>query len=151
MYRRILVPVDGSPTARRGLDEAIALARATGAAIRVLHVIDEPYAALGIDGICGAPGAILDLLRENAQRIVDEAAAPARAAGVAVDDAIEDSLHGRVCDLVAKAAVDWKADLLVIGTHGRRGLDRLLLGSDAEQILRTAPVPVLLVRGKEPA
>jgi len=82
---------------------------------------------------------------------VDEAAAPARAAGVAVDDAIEDSLHGRVCDLVAKAAVDWKADLLVIGTHGRRGLDRLLLGSDAEQILRTAPVPVLLVRGKEPA
>jgi nucleotide-binding universal stress UspA family protein len=51
-----------------------------------------------------------------------------------------------VCDLVAAAAKSWSVELVVIGTHGRRGLGRLLLGSDAEQILRLSPVPVLLVR-----
>ena len=51
-----------------------------------------------------------------------------------------------MCDLVAKAAKEWPAELVVIGTHGRRGVGRLLLGSDAEQILRLSPVPVLLVR-----
>ena len=141
MYRRILVPIDGSPTARRGLDEAIALAREAGGAIRVLHVIDEPYAALGLDGF--AAGASGD--------IVDDGAAAVRAASVPVETAIEDSASGRVCELVAKDATDWRADLVVIGTHGRRGTRRLFLGSDAEQISRIAPVPVLLVRGAGPA
>jgi nucleotide-binding universal stress UspA family protein len=151
MYRRILVPIDGSPTARRGLAEAITLAREAGGAIRVLHVVDEPYAALGLDGFVGAAGDIVELLQQNARRIVDEGAAAVRAAGVAVDAVVDDSLHGPVCELVAKAAADWQADLIVIGTHGRRGTQRLFLGSDAERISRMAPVPVLLVRGGEPA
>ncbi|MGN6529978.1 MAG: universal stress protein [Burkholderiaceae bacterium] len=152
MYRRILVPIDGSPTARRGLDEAIALAREAGGAIRVLHVIDEPYAALGLDGFAaGASGDIVELLQANARHIVDDGAAAVRAAGVPVETAIEDSASGRVCELVAKDATDWRADLVVIGTHGRRGTRRLFLGSDAEQISRIAPVPVLLVRGAGPA
>ena len=69
MYRRILVPIDGSPTARRGLAEAIDLAREAGGAIRVLHVVDEPYTALGLDGFVGASGDIVELLQQNARRI----------------------------------------------------------------------------------
>ena len=68
-------------------------------------------------------------------------------AGVAVEGTLREVVAGRVCDLVQEAAVAWPADLIVIGTHGRRGVQRLLLGSDAEQILRSATVPVLLVRG----
>ena len=55
-------------------------------------------------------------------------------------------LPGRVCDVVVEQAKEFGADLIVLGTHGRRGVSRLLVGSDAEQIVRVAPVPVLLVR-----
>ena len=150
MYKRILVPVDGSPTSRRGLAEAISLAREAKGKLRVLHVIDEPFTALGLDGFCGAAGDILNLLRENAQRIVDDAVHEAKAAGVDADSAIEDGLEGRLFELAAQQARRWDADLIVIGTHGRRGINRTLLGSDAELILRDSPVPVLLVRGGAP-
>ena len=71
--------------------------------------------------------------------------------GIAVDTVLFDGLGGRLCDRVAEQAKDWRADLIVLGTHGRRGVSRVLLGSDAEQVLRTAPVPVLLVRASEAA
>jgi len=147
MYRRILVPIDGSPTARAGLDEAIRLARQTGASLRIFHAIDDPFTALGIDEVVAAPRNIDALLEQNARRIVDEGMAAARQGGVYADSEIEDRLHGQLQDLVAKAALDWKADLIVMGTHGHRGMVRMLLGSDAEQILRDAPVPVMLVHG----
>jgi len=67
---------------------------------------------------------------------------------VPVDGVLLDTFNRRLCDLVVRAARDWPADLVVIGTHGRRGVGRLLLGSDAEQILRLSPVPVLLVRAQ---
>ena len=146
MYRRILVPVDGSPTARRGLDEAIRLARQTGASLRLFHAIDDPFTALGIDEVVQAPRDVEALLAQNARRIVDEGMAASRLAGVYADSEIEDRLHGPLQDLVAAAARKWKADLIVIGTHGHRGMVRMLLGSDAEQIVRHASVPVLLVR-----
>jgi len=66
---------------------------------------------------------------------------------VSCDSELADRLDGRVCDLVTQSARTCGADLIVIGTHGRRGVGRLMLGSDAEQILRLSPVPVLLVRG----
>jgi nucleotide-binding universal stress UspA family protein len=69
------------------------------------------------------------------------------AAGIKVDTLLRDSFEGRVCDLVVDSAKAWPADVIVIGTHGRRGVGRLLIGSDAEQIVRYARVPVLLVRG----
>jgi nucleotide-binding universal stress UspA family protein len=148
MYRRILVPIDGSPTARRGLDAAIRLARQTGASLRLFHAIDDPFTALGIDDVVAAPRNIDALLERNARRIVDEGLAAAARAGVAADDEIEYRLHGPLPDLVAEAARGWTADLIVIGTHGRRGVTRMLAGSDAEQILRAAPVPVMMVRGE---
>jgi nucleotide-binding universal stress UspA family protein len=59
-----------------------------------------------------------------------------------------ESLNGRLCDHVNQQVTDWKADLIVLGTHGRRGASRWLLGSDAEQVLRSAAVPVLLIRAE---
>ena len=71
------------------------------------------------------------------------------AAGVGVDTVCRETFGGRLCDIVVEEATQWNADLIVIGTHGRRGVGRMLIGSDAEQIVRVAPVPVLLVRGSE--
>lgn len=146
MYQRILVPVDGSACARRGLSEAIALARLTGARIRLVHVVDEPLVAIGADVAAGAAEDLVKVAREAGQRTLADATETVKLAGIPVDDLMLDSFDGRLCDLVVKAIGAWAADLVVIGTHGRRGVGRLLLGSDAEQILRLSPVPVLLVR-----
>ena len=147
MYQRILVPVDGSAPSKRALEEAVSVAKMTGAQIRVIHVIDEPFMALGVDGFSGSPGDIIELMQEAGRGIVGAAVAQVRAAGIACDSALADSLHGRICDLVVDQARRWQADLIVIGTHGRHGVARAVLGSDAEQMLRVSPVPVLLVHG----
>ncbi len=146
MYQRILVPVDGSDCADRGLSEAMALARLTGARIRLVHVIDEPLVAIGADVAAGAAEDLVAIAREAARRVLADATEKVRLAGIRVSDVLLDSFDGRLCDLVVNAVKVWSADLVVIGTHGRRGVGRLLLGSDAEQILRLSPVPVLLVR-----
>ncbi|MEP6505450.1 MAG: universal stress protein [Betaproteobacteria bacterium] len=146
MYQRILVPVDGSACANRGLSEAISMARLCGAQIRIVHVIDEPVVALGSGAAAGVGADVIALTREAAERVLADATEFVKSAGIAVDHVLLDSFDGRLCDLVVKAVKVWRADLLVIGTHGRRGLGRFLLGSGAEQILRLSPVPVLLVR-----
>jgi nucleotide-binding universal stress UspA family protein len=146
MYQRILVPVDGSDCANRGLSEAMALARLTGARIRLVHVIDEPLVAIGADVAAGAAEDLVAIAREAARQVLADATEKVKLAGLQVDDVLLDSFDGRVCELVTDAVRTWPADLVVIGTHGRRGVGRLLLGSDAEQILRLSPVPVLLVR-----
>lgn len=145
MYERILVPVDGSPTANQGLAEAIKLAKLTGASLRIVHVVDELTFATGYET---ATGDLIGLLREAGAQILSAAKAVAEAAGVEAETALPEVFGSRLCDIVGEQATLWGADLIVIGTHGRRGLGRLLIGSDAEQIVRTAPVPVLLVRGR---
>ena len=150
MYQRILAPVDGSACSKQGLAEAIGIAKLTGGRIRVVHVIDEPFVAMGVDGAMAGGANLLEVIREGAEQVLADAEATVRKAGVEVDRQLLDSLEGRMCDLVVKAARDWRADLIVIGTHGRRGVGRMLLGSGAEQILRLAPAPVLLVRSPEP-
>jgi nucleotide-binding universal stress UspA family protein len=147
MYQRILVPVDGSPTSNRGLAEAIAFARLTGGRLCLIHVVDDMTLALGVGAFTGKTE-VVPLLREGGEEIVAAARQQVERTGVPVEVVLRDTRAGRVCDFVVEEATAWSADLIVIGTHGRRGLGRLLLGSDAEQILRLAPVPVLLVRGQ---
>ncbi|MGZ5891079.1 MAG: universal stress protein [Caldimonas sp.] len=143
MYTRILVPVDGSPTSMRGLDEAIKLAKLTGAAIRLVHVVDQLTFATGYETYTGD---VVGMLREAGEQILGEAKARVEAAGIAATTFLCETFGTRVCDLVIDQARQGQADLIVIGSHGRRGMGRLMLGSDAEQILRMAPVPVLVVR-----
>ncbi|HTT09337.1 MAG TPA: universal stress protein [Burkholderiaceae bacterium] len=145
MYERILVPVDGSATSDLGLTEAIKLARLTGARLMLLHAVDIAGIAVTPEAAAVTPK-LFDVMREAGEQILAKATTAARTAGIAAETTLVDTLTGRICDLVIDEAKKWRADLIVIGTHGRRGVGRFLLGSDAEQIMRLAPVPVLLVR-----
>lgn len=146
MYQNILVPIDGSTTSSKGLDEAIQLAKHTGGRLRLIHVIDDLSLALVMDAYSGYSGNWRDELRLDALRLLDSARAKAAAQGVAAEAVLRDTYHSAVHEQVLAEAASSHADLIVIGTHGRRGLGRWMLGSSAEQILRMAPVPVLLVR-----
>ena len=151
MYQRILVPVDGSEPSNRALSTAIGLAKAFGARLRVVHVIEELAYLSGYDQFGGYSGELIRAMREAGDKVLADSQAQARAAGVEVDAMLFDQFGERLGETVAKAAQMWNADLIVTGTHGRRGVSRAVLGSGAEQILRLAPVPVLSVRTPEAA
>jgi nucleotide-binding universal stress UspA family protein len=151
MYQRILVPVDGSPTSNLGLDEAVKLAKLTGGRLRLLHVVDQMPFVMAAEGYAAMSADILGMLKEAGQKILDEARKRVEKEGVPVDDKLFESLDARLCDRVLEQIESWQADVVVLGTHGRRGVRRMLLGSDAELVLRTATVPVLLVRGEPPS
>jgi nucleotide-binding universal stress UspA family protein len=145
MYKRILVPVDGSPTSLCGLQEAIRLAKDQGAGLRLVHVIDEflmnsPYAPT-FDY-----QAFLTALRDAGNSILQKAQTLAREQGVQAESELHETIGGRTADKIIEAAQRWSADLIVMGTHGRRGVHRLLMGSDAELVLHSTPVPVLMIR-----
>jgi len=146
MYERILVPVDGSPTSNQGLDEAIQLAKLTGARLRLVHAVDELSFAMQADAMGSYAGELIDVVRQAGEATLQQAKARVEAAGIAVDSVMRDSFGGRVYELVVDEAAQWPADLIVLGSHGRRGIGRALMGSDAEQIARLSTVPVLLVR-----
>lgn len=148
MYKRILVPMDGSPTADKGLTEAIAMAKLGGSQLRLLHIVNELSIIIGAEGFPNTSAEVIALMREGGQSVLDAARTRVVAEGIPVEVQMHEVFGSRVGDSVLEEAVNWPADLIVIGTHGRRGLRRLVLGSDAEHILRGAPVPVLLVRGE---
>ncbi|MGG4052223.1 universal stress protein [Delftia tsuruhatensis] len=149
MYQHILVPVDGSPTSTKGLDEAIRLAKLSGGRLRLIHIIDDLSLALAMDAYSGVAGNWRNELHTHALTVLDMARDRAAAQGVSAEVVLRDIYKNTVHEQVLAEAADCHADLIVIGTHGRRGLGRWVLGSSAEQILRMAQVPVLLVRAPE--
>jgi nucleotide-binding universal stress UspA family protein len=144
-YRRILVPVDGSATSLRGLSEAIDLAKRERARICLVHVLDE-FFVLAAPETAVYSDRVIETLQRGGRRVLDKAAARVRAAGLQVSSVMPETVGGRAGDEIVRQAKKLKADLIVLGTHGRRGIKRLALGSDAEQVVRNAPVPVLVVR-----
>lgn len=149
MYQRILVPIDGSPTAAEGMAEAVKLAKLTGGQIRLMHVVDQLSYVAGFEGYGSLTADVIKVMNEAGERILRESKAQVESQGVQADTVLFDGFSGRVCDHVVEQARSWNADVIVLGTHGRRGIRRLVIGSDAEQIVRNAPVPVLLVRPRE--
>jgi nucleotide-binding universal stress UspA family protein len=147
MYHRILVPVDGSKTAARGLREAIRLAKDQQAKLRLIHVVDK-MAIIGVSEAGMDPKPVLARLARGGRMLLNGARLHAKKLGVDAETALYEPLTKRVADAVLREAKKWRADLIVMGTHGRRGVPRLVLGSDAEQVVRLAEVPVLLVRGR---
>ena len=148
MYKNILVPVDGSTSSLRGLAEALRIAKETRAAVRLVQAVNEFFIDVGY----GAPfitPEMIDTLRKGGQSILDEAASKAREQGVKPETVLLDRIGTRVADLILDQAKEWPADLIVMGTHGRRGLSRLAMGSDAEMVVRETSVPVLLVRSAD--
>jgi nucleotide-binding universal stress UspA family protein len=147
MYKRILVPVDGSATSARGLREAIRLAKDQGARVRLVHVVDESMAIGYVEsGLELQP--MIDGLVASGTRILKRASDAARKAGVRAESQLYESMAGSAAATILRDARKWRPELIVMGTHGRRGLRRVVLGSDAEHVLREATVPVLLVRGR---
>ncbi|MBB3176836.1 universal stress protein [Variovorax sp. Sphag1AA] len=151
MFQQILVPVDGSATSMKGLDQAIDVARLVNGRLRLIHVVDELSAAMAMDAYASYAGDWTGLLRETGAKLLAECRQKVEAAGITVDTVLRDTFEGPVHELVTQEAANWPADLIVLGTHGRRGAKRLFLGSSAEHILRSAPAPVLLVRAADQA
>jgi nucleotide-binding universal stress UspA family protein len=151
MFKKILVPIDGSPASNLGLNEAIKLAKDQGAKLRLFHLVDEYVAVSSMDGVTLDTGDLLDALRQTGKKIVAKGEAQARRHGLTPESVMLESFGGRAADFIVQQAKKWGADLIVLGTHGRRGVKRLVMGSDAEQVIRTTPVPVLLVRSKTAA
>lgn len=149
MYRKILVPVDGSHTSKMGLKEAIRLAKNQKATLRLMHVVDELVVMPSTEGAIYI-GDMFEGLREAGKRILKEAQAQVRRQGLKAQSVMLETVGARAADLVVRQAKKWGADIIVLGTHGRRGVRRLVMGSDAEEIVRTASVPVMLVRSRMP-
>jgi nucleotide-binding universal stress UspA family protein len=144
-YGRILVAVDGSRAADKGLREAIRVAKEGGAQLIVLHIVSEFYAYYAMEG-AGLTGDVYERLREEGRRILDKARALAERQRLEPKSVMRQVAAGSAAEAIVREAKKQRADLIVLGTHGRRGMTRLVMGSDAEEVVRTAPVPVLLVR-----
>jgi nucleotide-binding universal stress UspA family protein len=150
MFQRILVAVDGSPASNAGLRSALDLATDQNAALLAVHIIDDGKLPINFEGPVYPPAfvdAYYVAAEKNGRKVLDRAAAIAQRRGVKVTPVILRSRGSTVAEAVAAQARKLDADVIVLGTHGHRGLKRLLMGSDAEEVVRQAPVPVLLVRG----
>lgn len=145
MFRRILVPVDASPASAAGLRMAIDLARDQKARLRLVHLGKHiPPARRKREGMTVEE--LAEAMRKQGRKLLERQAALCRARGARADTALYVGLAGHPAGLILAEARKWRADLIVMGTHGRRGLRRMVLGSDAEEVIRTARVPVLLTR-----
>ncbi|MBI1989099.1 MAG: universal stress protein [Betaproteobacteria bacterium] len=147
MYQKILVPIDGSPASKRGLTEAIRLAKYHKARVRLIHVVDVFIVTPTLES-----GRYVDEIqksfRDAGRRLLKDAEALVRKHGITVDSVMFEIVGAHAAGIIVEQAKKWRADIIVIGTHGRRGVLRLVMGSDAEEVVRTSPVPVLLVRPK---
>ncbi|HEY7986206.1 MAG TPA: universal stress protein [Methylophilaceae bacterium] len=140
MYRNILCPIDGSPTSSAGMREAITLAKALKSRVRFIYVLDMLIYAT-------APGLdMTEQIRASGQAILDKAIEKAAIAGVDASSQILETSGMSVSDAILDEAKNWKAQTIVMGTHGRHGVTHLVMGSDAENVVKSSTVPVLVVR-----
>lgn len=145
MYERILIATDGSPAATRALEDAIALTDQFGSSLVVLSVAQNPMAhTVDPEVPSQAYHRIEKALEEAAQGVVDDAVALARSHGIEVRGVTHRAQRAQAG--ILKVAAEEDADLIVVGTHGRSGVKRFLLGSVAEGVVRSSPIPVLTVR-----
>ena len=144
MYETILFPTDGSDASLGSLDHALELAGTYDAVLHVLYVVDTSYPYGDFDGVGVDLTPVFEALREEGERTIETVEERAGDADVdAVGATREDSVVHRA---ILEYADEVDADLIVMGTHGRRGLNRWLLGSVTERIVRAANAPVLTVR-----
>jgi nucleotide-binding universal stress UspA family protein len=146
MYERILVPVDGTDVAKRGLLEAMRLSKALGnSTLRLVHIVDDSALALNPEtGIAAAP--LVADFAESGRQILEEARALAASQQIDAEVVLHENFTGRVADLIVDEARKWRAQLIVMGTHASGGIRHAVMGSDAEAVLHGAEVPLLLVR-----
>jgi nucleotide-binding universal stress UspA family protein len=145
-YRRILHASDFSPASRRAFDEALRLAKANDAELMLVHIVEAVHPVVQ-DYMAAAQvneRQLVTSYRSAAGKRIDALSRKARAAGVRVKARL---VEGDPREVIAAAAKRTRADLVVVGTHGRTGLKKLVLGSVAARVVATSPCPVLTVRG----
>lgn len=141
MYKHILIAVDGSEASRAALNDGLNLAREQGAKAMLLHVF-EPIVTSSTHGLVD----LTQAMRAEGEHIAGAALEEARKAGVEARSKVINAEGRRVASAIVEEANASGVDLIVLGTHGRRGLEHLVLGSVAEGVARRAEVPVLLIR-----
>jgi nucleotide-binding universal stress UspA family protein len=144
MYKRILVPIDGSRASTQGLREALRFAKDQNAKVRIVHIVDEAALAQYPEAI-DATGQILDTFINGGKKTLKNAMALAKRQGIEAECVLHEKLLGSLSDLILKEAKEWKSDIIVMGTHANTGIKHLLLGSNAEDIARSSRIPVLIV------
>ncbi|HGL4257092.1 universal stress protein [Burkholderia dolosa] len=148
MYTNIMVAVDGSPSSNRALDEGLKMAQLCGARLFAVFVVDKSI--LFAYGGHMEPEALLDEIRRHGAALLRSARRTISHAAVNGDtELVETEIGEELVERLRRYVVDRSIDLAVIGTHGRRGVRRLLLGSVAERFLRESTCPVLLVRSDD--
>ncbi|MGQ3887655.1 universal stress protein [Legionella sp. CNM-1927-20] len=145
-YKKIMLAVDGSEVGQAAVKEIIKIAHDKNVIVRLIYVVDETFIYHGstIDY-----GALVSAYREEGEKILDNIEKLITSqSSIKVEKVIVElkKIQVRIAEIIMKEAQKWSADLLVIGTHGRRGFNRFFLGSVAESIIRIATVPILLVR-----
>lgn len=139
--KTILVPTDFGDGSSAALDYATELAKALGASLVLVHTYEIPMVGFP-DGTLVATAELATRVLDGAQQGIDKAVASRSSSGVAIKGVVK---QGETWRTIIETAEEMNADLIVMGTHGRRGLPRALLGSVAEKVVRTATVPVLTV------
>lgn len=145
MYQHILVPVDGSATSDRALQEAIRLARQQSAQLELVHVVED-IRLLDSDSDINYVE-MRETLRNSGKKTLAHAQMVVQLVGMGAEINLLEAHGKRITNIIMEEAERWPADLIVIGTHGRSGFSRVLFGSVAEGVVRTAHIPVLLIRG----
>jgi nucleotide-binding universal stress UspA family protein len=141
--RSILVPTDFSETADRAIEQALVLAQKFEAKITLLHVLSMPVYSY-MDGASWP----IDGIRAEAAKAIEEAASKVRARWPRVDASL---VEGVAWEEIVRLATDRDVDVIVMGTHGRRGFSRMLVGSVAERVVRLSPAPVMTVGATRPS
>jgi len=143
MFDRILLPTDGSEAVEPAVETAIGLAETHDAALSVLYIVDQPTTVSGTGE--GVPGldSLLDELESEGREVTDEIASRAEERGINATTTVR---RGNPHDDILDFATETDADLVVMGTHGRTGIKRALLGSVTEDVVRHSEIPVLTVQ-----
>jgi nucleotide-binding universal stress UspA family protein len=139
--KKILAPIDFTDTSNHALDYAVDLAAVLGATVTVVHVYEPPVYSFA-DAVLVAPPELAAKISDKAQQLLDAAVNRHRKQCPTISGAL---VHGAAWEEIGRLAAEQNFDLIVMGTHGRRGLPRAILGSVAEKVLRTSTVPVLTV------
>jgi len=147
MFKRILVPIDNSKPAAAGLRMGIRMAAEQHARLLLVHLAqDVPVAPSKSSEM--SVSELYTRLRTAGQNLLDRALHECVTHEVSADTKLYVGLGGRAAEMILSEAKRWNADLIIMGTHGRRGLGRLAFGSDAERVVRKSDVPVLLIRSR---
>ncbi|TQV62439.1 MAG: universal stress protein [Halothiobacillaceae bacterium] len=146
MFKRILVAVDGSETSMRALAKAIELTRAHGSHLMLVHVVEEVFLNVGEEIV--DPRALWSAMTAGGEKVLERMLEQVHAAGMEAESRMIElrDMGETIAGSILREAEAWQADLIVAGTHGRRGWRRILLGSTAEEVARMATMPVLLIR-----